>query len=169
MIRHVIWDWNGTLLDDVEHALIALNSLLDERAMQRVDRDAYRESFGFPVRDFYVGLGFDFEREQFEQVSERFTARYCEAVRTASVHERVRDTLTALQAHGVQQSVLSAMEINLLTSMLSEHGLHGFLQHVRGLDHLHATSKVALGVELMQTLVTSSHATPDETLAGRPD
>jgi phosphoglycolate phosphatase len=164
MIRHVIWDWNGTLLDDVEHALIALNSLLDERAMTRVDRSAYREQFGFPVQDFYVQLGFDFSRERFVQVSELFIERYKAAARTATVHARAHATLTALQAHGVQQSVLSAMEINLLSSMLSEHGLTGYLQHVRGLDHLHATSKVALGVELMRHILESSRVTPSETL-----
>ena len=34
MIRHVVWDWNGTLLDDVEHAIVALNGLLDERGIE---------------------------------------------------------------------------------------------------------------------------------------
>src|SRR4051812_16853741 len=114
MIRHVIWDWNGTLLDDVEHALVALNSLLDERSMARVDRAAYRAKFGFPVRDFYVALGFDFEREEFVQVSERFIANYRVAAQTATIHTRALHTLQALQAHGVQQSVLSAMESTML-------------------------------------------------------
>jgi phosphoglycolate phosphatase len=159
MIRHVIWDWNGTLLDDVDHCLVALNALLDERKMPRIDRTRYRERFGFPVRDFYVELGFDFASEVFEQVSERFIAGYRAAVTSASVHGEARATLLALQALGVEQSVLSAMEINLLSSMLREHDLVSFLRHVRGLDHLHATSKVALGVELMRSLDVAPHET----------
>jgi phosphoglycolate phosphatase len=56
------------------------------------------------------------------------------------------------------------MEFNLLSTMLREHDLHAFMRHVRGLDHLHATSKVALGVELMRTLGGSSQTKPSETL-----
>ena len=158
-IRHVIWDWNGTLLDDVEHALSALNILLRERDMPALDRDTYREHFGFPVRDFYVHLGFDFAREDFVAVSESFIAHYKAAAASARTHAEAQPTMAALASANIQQSVLSAMELTMLRSMLQAHGLTGFLRHVRGLDHLHATSKVALGVELMHTLGTPASET----------
>ncbi len=152
MIRHVIWDWNGTLLDDVDHAVSALNLLLDARAMPRLDRDRYREHFGFPVRNFYEHLGFDFGREDFVTVSESFIAHYKRAAETAQVHAEVRSTMSALATAGIAQSVVSAMELTMLRGMLHSHALDQHLTHIRGLDHLHATSKVALGVELMNTL-----------------
>jgi phosphoglycolate phosphatase len=163
MIRHVIWDWNGTLLDDVEHAITAINSLLEERGMPRVDTHSYRAQFGFPVRDFYEALGFDFVAEHFEHVSETFIARYKQVVATASVHTHGRATLAALRQHGVRQSVLSAMEVTMLGAMLETHGLTPYLDHVRGLDHLHATSKVDLGVDLMRVLAQDD-LRPDEVL-----
>ncbi|HEX2677868.1 MAG TPA: HAD hydrolase-like protein [Polyangiales bacterium] len=155
MIRHVVWDWNGTLLDDVDHALDALNHLLDARAMPRLGRDAYRERFGFPVRDFYVGLGFDLEREDFAALSETFIARYDSKAGDAKIHDDVRSTMLALRERGIAQSVLSALESTRLSRMLSAHGLAEFMTHVRGLDHLEASSKVALGVELARTLTES--------------
>ncbi len=33
--RHVIWDWNGTLLADVEHAVRVVNKLLSEENLPR--------------------------------------------------------------------------------------------------------------------------------------
>lgn len=157
MIRHVIWDWNGTLLDDVEHAISALNLLLRERGMPAIDRAHYLTHFGFPVRDFYAGLGFDFASERFEDVSERFIANYKAGAQAAAIaiHSDAIETMATLQALNVQQSVLSAMESGMLTAMLNDYGLTPYLQHVRGLDNMHASSKVALGVELMRLLALS--------------
>jgi phosphoglycolate phosphatase len=157
MIRHVVWDWNGTLLDDVDHAVAALNTLLDARKMPRLEREHYRERFGFPVRDFYVGLGFDFVREDFAQVSESFIARYRIEATSAAPWAEARSVMTALHDAKVEQSVLSAMEHAMLHGMLAQHGLLPHLRHVRGLRDLHAHSKVALGVSLLRDLDAAPH------------
>ena len=58
-IRALVWDWNGTLLDDVDAGLTTTNQVLTEFGLPGLDgRDAYRRSFGFPIRDFYSRLGF---------------------------------------------------------------------------------------------------------------
>jgi phosphoglycolate phosphatase len=160
MTRHVVWDWNGTLLDDVDHSVTALNRLLTERSLPCLDRHAYRERFGFPVKSFYVELGFDADREDFAALSATFIGHYRVAAQTASPHAEVRHVMSQLAARGIAQSVLSAMEISLLRQMLAEHDLLEHLLHVRGLSDLQATSKVALGVELMRSL----RAQPDEVL-----
>jgi phosphoglycolate phosphatase len=159
-IRHVIWDFNGTLLDDVDCCVLALNSLLDERALARVSRAQYLERFGFPVRDFYLALGFDFAREEFERVSDVFIARYTAALSSAAPVARALEALLELQRRGVAQSVVSAMEQRLLRQLLEHFGLHGYMVHVRGLDHLGASSKVEVGLTLQRELGLS----PDEIL-----
>ena len=51
----ILWDWNGTLLDDVELCENALNRLLQRYGYpQRYDHEQYRAIFGFPVEDYYV-------------------------------------------------------------------------------------------------------------------
>lgn len=56
----VCWDWNGTLLDDVDLALAAMNTVLWERQLATIpDRDVYRRVFGFPIRSFYARLGLE--------------------------------------------------------------------------------------------------------------
>ena len=62
----ILWDWNGTLLDDVALCVDALNHLLAEYGYpQRYTLDSYREIFGFPVEEYYVRAGFDFSRPPF--------------------------------------------------------------------------------------------------------
>ena len=49
----IIWDWNGTLLDDVSASLRSVNDMLDRREMPRIDLVRYRECIGVPIRCFY--------------------------------------------------------------------------------------------------------------------
>ena len=63
----ILWDWNGTLLDDVALCNDALNRLLARYGYpQRYDREGYRAVFGFPVQEYYARAGFDFARHSFD-------------------------------------------------------------------------------------------------------
>ena len=51
----ILWDWNGTLLDDVDLCVDALNRLLAGFGYpQRYDHERYRAIFGFPIEEYYV-------------------------------------------------------------------------------------------------------------------
>ncbi|SVD25320.1 uncharacterized protein METZ01_LOCUS378174, partial [marine metagenome] len=65
--KHIIWDWNGTLLDDGWLFVDVMNSILRRRGMDTITLEKYREIFGFPVKDYYLKLGFDLEKEPFEE------------------------------------------------------------------------------------------------------
>ena len=59
----IFWDWNGTLMDDVDFTHSCLNWMLETHGYpQRYDLAAYRELFGFPIEDYYRCAGFDFVR-----------------------------------------------------------------------------------------------------------
>ena len=76
----ILWDWNGTLLDDVELCVDALNRLLEKHAYpQRYDRDQYRAIFGFPIEEYYVRAGFDFSRHSFAMLAEEYMDDYIPA------------------------------------------------------------------------------------------
>ena len=49
---HIIWDWNGTLLDDTEAALATLNIMIAERGGTPIGMPFYLDNFAFPVRPF---------------------------------------------------------------------------------------------------------------------
>ena len=57
--KHIIWDWNGTLLDDTRLCVEVLNELLLRRGKSAITEDDYRQNFNFPVINFYKYLGFD--------------------------------------------------------------------------------------------------------------
>ena len=62
-INTIIWNWNGTLLDDISICINAINQLLSERNLNLLTIEKYREVFTFPVIDYYKAVAFDFEKE----------------------------------------------------------------------------------------------------------
>lgn len=107
-LQHIIWDWNGTLLDDTWLCVELINAILSKRGLPNVDTEAYRTAFGFPVVGYYRTLGFDLEAEPFETLSAEFIASYQERWRSCRLQENARETLEALRRRGFSQSVLSA-------------------------------------------------------------
>ena len=69
---HLIWDWNGTLQDDVWLCIDVMNSLLHRRRKPAITLQQYREIFRFPVKDYYLKAGLDYEIEPFELIAEEF-------------------------------------------------------------------------------------------------
>ena len=62
-MKSVIWDFNGTILDDVELATGSMNELLRRRNLPPIDKATHRRVFRFPVSDYYRSLGFDINIE----------------------------------------------------------------------------------------------------------
>ena len=65
----LIWDWNGTLLDDTAYCFDITNAMRRERGMAPLqDLDTYRGLFSFPVIDYYRDMGYTFETESYEAI-----------------------------------------------------------------------------------------------------
>ncbi len=150
--RHIIWDWNGTLLDDLDLSISVMNALLARRRLPLLDRARYHTLFDFPVRAYYERLGFDPITDSFERLSVEFISSYDARRLEAALHLQVVETLTAIRTAGLTQSILSAYRHETLHEIVAHHGLTAHFAHIAGLDNIHAHSKVALGRDLVARL-----------------
>lgn len=141
----MIWDWNGTLLDDVELVVDIMNGLLAPRELPALDVPRYREIFMFPVQDYYERLGFDFEREPFEELAVEFMSGFIARWPEADLRAGARESIDALAARGVGQSLLSAAQSELLHDATTHFGLAEVMSHRVGIGDHHAVSKVEEG------------------------
>jgi phosphoglycolate phosphatase len=146
MYSHILWDWNGTLLDDVDWAIAAANTLLAARSLPIIDRAAYYRHFTFPVRQYYKNIGFTFEEETFEDVSAQYIRLYHEGdADHCPLHRHVRETLAALSERGVRQVILSASEKGNLATQVGRYDIGGYFDDILGIDNIYAASKVEIG------------------------
>ena len=77
MAAYVVWDWNGTLFDDVALCIQVMNGMLEKRGLPRLaGPEQYRQVFTFPVEEYYKALGFDFSREPFSQLAAEYISEY---------------------------------------------------------------------------------------------
>jgi phosphoglycolate phosphatase len=103
-IRCIIWDWNGTLLDDVELCVQTINEMLEKRDLQTLSLSGYKDVFSFPVKNYYQKIGFDFRNEPFEIPALEFTERYNDQVIGCQLHEDSFRILSYFHSIGIRQS-----------------------------------------------------------------
>lgn len=146
MVRHVVWDWNGTLLDDLRCVLGVTNQLLSEFELpQLAGIPEYHAVFRFPVAEYYADLGFDTSPSgNFEAASRRYIELYLAAARGCGLHDGAADTLAELHRAGVGQVVISASEQRNLRTQLAPFGLDAWLDQALGLTDIYAASKQAV-------------------------
>jgi phosphoglycolate phosphatase len=145
----VVWDWNGTLLDDIGISLNAINSLLSVRNLALLDEDYYREVFTFPVKDYYHKIGFDFNKEPFDIPAQTFIDRYNILVENCTLFPEVKDVLNSYRQKGVAQYILSAMEQGPLENTIRRNNIYDFFEGIYGLDNHYAHSKIEIGHRLV--------------------
>ena len=141
MITTVIWDWNGTLLDDARYSMGVMNGILAERNMPLIDSvEAYYRAFDFPIRKYYANVGFA-DEESFAEVSVAWMNAYMAGESACGLRETAAEAMDLLKANGVRQVVVSASEIGNLRKQIDRLGLTGRFDDLRGLNHIYATSK----------------------------
>jgi len=151
-IGGIIWDWNGTLLNDIECCVLTINELLERRNLPTLSVDEYREVFSFPVKNYYQKIGFDFKIEPFEIPALEFINRFNEQVHECSLHEDALRVLRYFQSVGISQFMLSAMKQDVLDDCLKSQQINHFFEHVSGLDNHYADSKLENGRRLISDL-----------------
>ena len=150
--RHIIWDWNGTLLDDLDYSIGVMNSLLGRRGLPLLDRTRYHEAFDFPVRDYYGRLGLDVSADNFAVLGQEWMSRYDAHRLDCGLHPEARRILAAVRAAGLTQSILSAYPHDTLVEIVEHFELADYFAHLAGLDNIYAHSKAELGRAQMAKL-----------------
>jgi len=146
----VIWDMNGTLVDDAHVCVGAVNPILREHGLPEITTDTYREFFRFPVMDYYRDLGFRITQEEFEALSHRFHGHYHALLPTAGLFSGTEELLKTLRGQQKRLSILTAARTDDLEKTLSHFSILHLFDHLFGLSHRSADSKVSRGRDLMQ-------------------
>lgn len=159
-MKAVIWDFNGTILDDFELCLQVINRLLAQRQLPLLTEDSYRSFFDFPVEDYYARIGFDFSAEPFPDLAREYMALYQPASFGCQLRPGVQATLAALRDQGLRQILLSATKHDFLLEQIGHFGLSSFFEEIIGLDDIYGRSKL----EMARSWFSQNELLPSETV-----
>jgi phosphoglycolate phosphatase-like HAD superfamily hydrolase len=170
--RHVVWDWNGTLLDDLAIVVESVNAGLTAYGADPIDEDGYRTHYTRPVSRFYEALlGRPVATEEWLHINDLFHQAYFARVGTVGLTRDARQALDLVESAGVGQSVLSMAPHDHLVPIVTQHRLHEYFTAVRGSSGNRGDEKAAalvdhledIGVEPAQVVVIGD--TPDDAAA----
>lgn len=150
--KNIIWDWNGTLLNDITICIDSMNILLEERDLPRLSVEQYRNVFTFPVKHYYELIGFDFTTEDFNVPAHKFIDNYQKNLSKASLFQDTETVLKLFSDKNYNQFILSAMEQNSLRTSVNDMKITNYFTKIVGINNHLAHSKIGIGLELINDL-----------------
>ncbi|GFH33822.1 HAD family hydrolase [Streptomyces pacificus] len=130
---HVVWDWNGTLLDDIHTVIEATNASFAEIGLGPISLERYRELYCVPVPLFYERLmGRLPTDEEWAAMDAVFHRHYWGLAGACLLTAGAADLLASRQAAGRTQSLLSLAPHEHLVPIVRRHGIEERFVRVDG-------------------------------------
>ena len=150
MIRQILWDWNGTLLDDLEYGMSVRNRIFPSFDLPTINSvEAYHEQFTFPIRLYYERAGVT--DENFVEVAHAWMAEYVRGFPSVPLHEDAKAVLERFENAGLRQVVLSATKRDMLVEQIAQFNIQHHFHDVLGLGDIYAGSKEDIGRQYLQS------------------
>jgi phosphoglycolate phosphatase len=156
--NHIIWDWNGTLFNDVELCANVMNVLLQQELLPGISIQKYKEIFTFPVVDYYKIAGHTFEKNSFEALGKQFMDEYEHQKYKCDLFSGAKVLLEEIKSRNINQHLLSAYEQNSLNNILKNFAISSYFQNIVGLDNIYASGKSHLARKLAKIIQSNGAA-----------
>lgn len=150
-MKHIVWDWNGTLFDDAPVCVDVMNGMLRSRGLPELTPERYSEIFTFPVEDYYRAAGLDLQREPFPELAVEYITEYGRRARDCGLRRGAEAVLTALCGRGYAQIIASASQRGTLLEQVERCGISGYFEALLGLGDILAVTKEGLAREYLQS------------------
>lgn len=145
MIKQIIWDWNGTLFDDVNCCISSMNDLLNEYNLPNLKNISdYHEKFCFPISDYYKKLGFDLMEYDFAVLAKKYMRIYQPRSLRCNLKSSCIDLLKHFRSKKYHQIIISASEQSNLEEQCKQFKIEKYINKAIGLSDELAASKIKL-------------------------
>jgi phosphoglycolate phosphatase-like HAD superfamily hydrolase len=130
-VAHLVWDWNGTLLDDLTLVVAATNVSLAAIGGPSITADDHRRDFRRPIADYYGHvLGRSVSQDEFVQLDRVYHDFYRDGLLDCALAADAED---AMRSWPGTQSLLSMWFHEELVPEVTRRGLHAVFERVDGL------------------------------------
>ncbi|MCF0106733.1 MAG: HAD hydrolase-like protein [Holdemanella sp.] len=151
-MKRIIWDWNGTLFNDVDLCFGCINRLLKNHGYKPLkDIDAYRSVFGFPIIDYYKKAGFDFEKDPFDLLAKEYMDDYQSKSYDCKLQNDAIEAMEYVINHSMHQDILSASLYENLMNQIVLFPIQSYVDSIWGIQDIYAKSKMDIARQLKET------------------
>ncbi len=137
----VFWDWNGTIVDDLDIAIKSLNSVLEKYGYDKITAEIYRKNIDTPVINLYKKI-FDLNVHPFEILANDFGYYYNLYSEDLSLHEGVLDKLQEFKGQGSRQVILSSSATGVIKQYIDRFMIGEYFDKILGADDMLSGDKV---------------------------
>lgn len=148
---NVVWDFNGTLMDDVGISILTVNDMLEKRGMPLTDKKEYFEKIEMPIIRYYEKM-FDFNVTSLSELTREFQEGYDRYLDSASIADGAVGLLERLKENGVEQVIISSFPTEKIKKICEKKGIISYFSAILGADDIKAESKVQRGKAYMNSL-----------------
>lgn len=148
--KYIIFDFNGTIIDDVDLCLDSLNMLLEYNGKPKCSMEKYKHIFTFPIKKYYEDAGFDFSKHSYEHLAHIFIDYYQERSLKCPLYPESISTFKYLQDKGYKLAILSASQIDNLLYQVKHFQIDEYFDYILGTTDIYAHSKVDVGLNFMK-------------------
>ncbi len=148
-LKHIVWDWNGTILNDAEASCKAVDDMFKKRNLGSVSLDLYRDKIVFPVINVYIEAGFDFKNVTYQEICDEYLTNYLNNSHIISLHKDAQAVLKLFKNNGLEQHIVSASDSRVLAQQIQNYGLESYFVNILGQDNNRADSKTFLAEKLV--------------------
>ncbi|HET9259901.1 MAG TPA: HAD family hydrolase [Acidimicrobiia bacterium] len=174
VLTHLVWDWNGTLLDDLQIVVESVSVSIATLGARPIRADDYRDHYTRPVRNFYVSLlGREISDEEWLRLDTAFHDEYFRRAENVDLAPDALQAMDLLDGRGWTQSLLSMSPQNWLDGIVARLGIADRFLRVDGMVKMTGGLKAAyledhlrhIGIPGKSTVVVGD--TPDDVAAAR--
>lgn len=126
MIRNIIFDWSGTLVNDLPAVLQATNHVFRQAGVAEISLATFRAEFVLPFKGFYDRY---VPHVPMAQLEEWFHTRFNEVQHTVEELPHARDFLEFCRAEKIKTFVLSTIHPDHFREQTKKNGFNQYLDH----------------------------------------
>ncbi len=168
MFKNLIFDWSGTLVDDLQLTLDASNYVFEQYGKPGLNRDEFRAEFQLPYPDYYARV---IPHADLDELENHFRHAFKVSTAPVDVLPHAREFLEFCKARGIRCFILSSVdakefEIQCRDLGLTHYfeGIHAGIRHKDAHIHallaqhgLHAHETAFIG-DMQHDVQTAHHA-----------
>ncbi|GAA4570628.1 HAD family hydrolase [Planotetraspora kaengkrachanensis] len=133
-MRHIVWDWNGTLFHDIDAVVGATNEVFLPYGLTPFDVESFREVYTRPIWVAYERmLGRALDEGEWERLDVAFHEHYHELMLACELAKDAQACLREWEGSGRTQSLLSMWAHERLVLKVGEFGIDMHFARVDGL------------------------------------